>query len=535
MSPRRPLPSDVVLVQPPAWGASCPPYGIAVLKAYLASRGHPAWTLDLNIRLYKAAGEALRAMWKPERHQFWLDPEPVARAFRGELRREVERAVRDILARRPRVVGFSCVFSNEQAGLLLAARLKAERPDLVVVFGGPQASRDAGARRLLESGVVDYAVEGEGELTFADFLDRLKAGEDPSGAPGLTLRRAGRVEAGPARPLAPDVSAIPPADYSDFPMLEYADVGCIPVSLSRGCPNKCEFCYEVQYWRRFRVRKAKALLQELKFLHLTLPRISWLWFHDSLINGHMGELRAFARGLVEENLVVPWASQAVIRPEMTKETLRLLRESGCMSLNYGLESASFATMLKMGKVLAKGSDLDRIVRDTREAGIDCNLNFMFGYPGETEEDYQLTLDFVRRNKDWISLVQPSPGFCDFYPGTSGHKDPERLGIRLREGSAHWESLDGTNTYPSRMERFERFLRLAHDLGVPCSYPGRELYMRSTILGNYHFDYGRYREALPHLERAAESDPPSEALAARLADCRARVAALPPLDGTRAMG
>ncbi|MFI5351231.1 MAG: radical SAM protein [Elusimicrobiota bacterium] len=500
-------------------GRGLPSLRIAVLKAFLTAKGHRVRTVDLNLRLYLAAGEELRRQWQPDRHQFWMDPGSVRRAFEGELRAQTQAAVEDILDSDPRVVGFSALYSNEAASLILSRMIKERRPDILVVFGGPQASKDAGAAKILETGTVDYAFEGEGELSFSEFLERLASGGEPAAGAGLLFRRGGRIVDTGLHPHAAALSAQPPPGYSDFPMLSYTDAGCIPVSLSRGCPNKCAFCYEVQYWKRFRVRKAASLIAEVRRLRTSVPQVSWLWFHDSLINGHMGELRKFASGLIDAGLQTRWASQAVIRPEMSREVLQLLKASGCISLNYGLESASFATMLKMGKVLAKGSDLDRIVRDTFEAGIDCILNFMFGFPGETEEDFQITLDFVERNKRWITLAQPSPGFCDFYVGTEGQKNPDKFGIALGRWSSHWTSKDGTNTYLTRMARFERFLEVVHGLGIPCTYTNRTLYMKDTIIGNYLFEDGRYREAIPYLERALKNDPPSDVVTSRLTDSR----------------
>jgi radical SAM superfamily enzyme YgiQ (UPF0313 family) len=512
---------DAVLIQCPAWGVACPPYGIAVLKPYLAAQGFAVRTLDLNIRFYTAAGPDLRAQWDPSRHQFWMDPDCVRRAFDGELASEAERIVDEIVAANPRVVGFSTLYSNEQSSLLLARRIKARLPRCLVVFGGPQASKDAGGPKQVLSGVVDFAVEGEGELVFSAFLRRLKSGEDPALAPGLLFARDGRAVDTGLHPLAPEFSSFPFPDYSDFPMDDYQPAGTIPVSLSRGCPNDCAFCYEVQYWKRFRVRKAESLVAEVVHLKGTLKRVDHLWFHDSLINGHMGEMKKFAQGLIDAGVPTMWSSQAVIRKEMTRDVLDLLKASGCVCLNYGLESASFATMLKMGKHLAKGADLDAIVRDTTAAGIDCILNFMFGFPGETEEDFQISLDFVRRNKDHITMVQPSPGFCDFYQGTEGFKNPEKYGIDLREGSAHWTSKDGLNTYLTRMARFERFLAVIDELGLKCSYPYPRVYLKNTIIGNYHFTYGQYAQAIPFLEEASRSEPPNRVVAIRLEDCYRR--------------
>jgi radical SAM superfamily enzyme YgiQ (UPF0313 family) len=416
------------------------------------------------------------------------------------------------------------LFSSEQAALLIAKRIKERRPETLIVVGGPQANKDAGADRILRSGLVDYAAQGEGETLLAELLDAVESGRPVESCKGIMYLRNGVVIGTEPCPLISDLNALPFADYSDFDMLEYTDPGCIPVSLSRGCPNKCIFCYEMQYWKRFRFRKAESLVAEVAHLHKTLPTISWLWFHDSLINGHMGELKRFAQGLIDGNIATRWASQAVIRKEMTRDVLMLLRKSGCISLNYGLESASFSVMLKMGKVLARGADADQIVRDTFESGIDCILNFMFGFPGETEEDFQISLDFVRRNRNFITMVQPSPGFCDFYPGTSGFKEPEKYGISLREGSCHWTSKDGLNTYLTRMTRFERFLETVHDLGVKCSYPHRTLYMKDEIVARYHYSYGEYDAAIPHYEKLLQQSPGNEEYSRTLADCRNRLSA-----------
>ncbi len=513
----------VTLVQAPAWGTTCPPYGLAVLKSYLESLGHPVTAMDLNVELYHEASGFLKEQWAPDKHQFWMDPGLVAGAMSGELAGGVDRRMREICRRGRPVVGLSLLYSNQHASLAFARRVKAAAPEAIVIVGGPQAGREAAGPELARCPDVDYVVQGEGEETFAELLGLLAQGRGAGSCRGLLFRKGAEVVDTGDRPLLADLGLLPFADYGDFENRLYSDRHCLPTSLSRGCPNQCAFCYEMPYWRRFRVRKAESLLREVAHQRRTWP-LDWLWFHDSLINGHMRELGRFAEGLVRAG-PVRWASQAVIRKEMTRDVLRLLKDSGCISLNYGLESASFAVMLKMGKVLAKGSDLDRIVRDTFEVGIDCILNFMFGFPGETEEEFQTTLDFVRRNKDHITMVQPSPGFCDFHKGTYGHRDPEKFGIELREGSAHWVSRDGRNTYLTRMERFERFLETVHDLKIQCSYPHRKLYLRDTIIGNYYRSYGEPGKAVPFLRRALASDPPNPVTAQRLKEC-VRLAAAP---------
>lgn len=511
------MPLRVALIQSPAWGTTCPPYGLAVLKSYLRSRGHAAKAWDLNIEFHAAAGAASKLNWDASRHPVWLDREKVKAALSGELLPVAERSVEAVAAFEPDVVGFSCVFSNQHAAQILAGMVKRRLPKAVVVFGGPQASLDADGEGIAVDPNVDYVVQGEGEETFCELLERLERGAPMDDCRGLLYGRGGRLTKTPSRPLIADLTGLPHADFTDFPLDYYTDEGCIPVSLSRGCPNQCKFCYEVEYWDRFRVRKAHSLVAEVIGQYRTLPYVHSLLFHDSLVNGHMEELKRFAQGLIDAGVKTRWSSQAVIRKEMTREVLQLLKDSGCVCLNFGLESASFATMLRMGKVLAKGADLDRIVRDAHEVGIECVLNFMFGFPGETEADFQESLDFVRRNKDYISMVQPSPGFCDFYKGTYGHRNPDELGIVLAEGSALWSSKDGANTYLTRLDRFERFLELVYSLGVRCAHPPR-LFMRDSVVADYLYARGERAAAAPHYLKAVRRDPFSVETLKRLIRC-----------------
>lgn len=509
----------VALVQGPAWGLQTPPYGAAVLKGWLQSLGYTCTAFDFNIEFYRASGAELEGNWEPHRHQFWLDPEMVEAAMSGPLKPAVDKALERILASGATVVGFSTIYSNRNANLHLARRLKDADPRLITLFGGPQVGRALDARVVAALPEVDYVVDGEGEETLAELLRCLETGKDPESCAGLFFERGGRVVETARRPLIADLDALPFADYSDFPMELYARELALPVSLSRGCPNKCAFCYEVAYWERFRARSGESLVAEIAHQKERMP-FDFLWFHDSLLNGHMKSMRAFTQGVIKAKLGVRWVTQAVIRKEMTREVLDEAAASGCTSMNYGLESASFAVMLKMGKLLARGADVDRITRDTHEAGIEVVLNFMFGFPGETEADFQESLAFIERNKDWIDIVQPAPGFCDFYDGTRGRREPAEFGIEFdpAHGNAWWTADGGGNTYLTRMERFERFQAKAYGLGLKNAYPHEKLWMRETIIGGYHYLHGDYEAAIPHLEKAVAEEPFSPENPRRLLDC-----------------
>ncbi len=504
---------QVRLIQAPAWGPDTPPYGIAVLKAYLQREGFPTTACDWNLALFRAADERLRREWEWGQALFWSSPEPVEGVLSGALAPVVAELVARAAASPARVFGFSVLYTNEHASLAFARRLKAARPDAVVVLGGPQAARAANGHALAADPAVDFVVDGEGEVTFVELLRALQGGGDPAAVPGLLMRRDGRVVDTGKRPLLRGLEGLPPADYSDFDLAAYPGLR-VPLSISRGCPNQCAYCYEVAYWETFRSRKGESVAAEaleLRRRYGALPGFL-LSFHDSLVNGNIGELRRITKALLAAGAPVPWSGNAVIRKEMTPELLGLLARSGCRELIYGLETASTPVMLKIGKVLARDADAERVVRDTRAAGIETVVNFMFGLPGETEADFALTLDFLRRNRDAITTVSPCHALCIFPKGTTGRDDPAALGIRyLDDGEHHWESLDGDNALPVRLERYERFVDLAYELGVNCTRPRGPVYLKPTLLAGYHAAKGS-PDAAAHLERALAQDPPNDLLA-----------------------
>jgi len=91
---------------------------------------------------------------------------------------------------------------------------------------------------------------------------------------------------------------------------------------------------------------------------------------------------------------------------------------------------------------------------------------MVGYPTETEQDFQETLDFIRRNRPYIAAVAVSPTGVVIMPQTRISNHPDEFGVEPNPHHIYWSTIDGTNTYPVRMDRYERFCKLCIELGIP---------------------------------------------------------------------
>lgn len=115
-------------------------------------------------------------------------------------------------------------------------------------------------------------------------------------------------------------------------------------------------------------------------------------------------------------------------------------------------------------------DAERVIRETHEAGIDAVINFMFGFPGETEEDFNKTKDFLSRNKAFISALNPSLAYTAIGVGTYLYDHAEEYGVDLTRGHLYWKSKNGDNTYEIRQQRYRDFCRHATSLGIRFAYP-----------------------------------------------------------------
>jgi hypothetical protein len=208
-----------------------------------------------------------------------------------------------------------------------------------------------------------------------------------------------------------------------------------------------------------------------------------------------------------------------------------LRRSGLRSVIYGVESGSPRVLGLMNKNFAIET-AEKVLRDTHEAGILTTGNFMFGFPGEKEEDFAMTLDFLRRNAASLDRAYASATFTSVEEYSYLAERKAEFGIRPSdEHNLYWETVDGTNNYLVRQDRYERFRKLAISLGIDA-YKGVEGTMEQDKLNNlsqYYRHKGDHLEAiknlLGYLELDFYSEPMRKELAAYRKDLELLAAAL----------
>jgi radical SAM superfamily enzyme YgiQ (UPF0313 family) len=114
------------------------------------------------------------------------------------------------------------------------------------------------------------------------------------------------------------------------------------------------------------------------------------------------------------NKRLKWTAQVRV-DSLNKEILNLMKEAGCVQLECGFETASDRLLRETGKGTSYSRNRE-IIRLIKSSGIRCVANIIFGLPGETEKEFNETVDFIKNsglNYVVFSKFQPHPG-CSIY-------------------------------------------------------------------------------------------------------------------------
>jgi hypothetical protein len=352
-----------------------------------------------------------------------------ARDQRLNMLREIyERdVIADIERQRPDVVGISIACMAQMLpGMTLAALIKERGLPCHVTVGGPHITmlRERLARTPAIFQLIDSAVVFDGEVPLLRLCQALDAGGDLSGVPNLIYRDGAAIRV-TERKKPEKIGGLPLPDFDGLPLDRYlAPRLALPLLTARGCYyGKCAFC-NVGYGEpeSFSLMRSEMLAEQM----IALKRrygVEEIFFSDEALTPRT--LRELSQILKRDGTPLLWGGCARFERPITGELLRLMYEGGCRTILFGLESASEAIMQRM----LKGTRLDimhRILRESAEAGIWNHTFFFFGFPGETLDDAQQTVNFLYEHKQHIN----SAGFGTFLLEIDApvHHSPSSFGV-----------------------------------------------------------------------------------------------------------
>ncbi len=362
---------------------------------------------------------------------------------------------------RPDLLAFSVVTEDFTWACEVAGELK-QRLGLPVVFGGVHVS--SVPRRVMEEPVVDYAVVGEGERALVALADRLEAGRPVDDVPNLCFRRHGQVVQTDLAPLLQDLDALPlPHKELFYDQLPYLRRDYMTMT-SRGCPNRCTYCFNDSMRRLYRGkgryvrrRSVDAVLGELVRARATWP-LERVQFYDDVFTTDRAWLERLAPRYRHEVALPFWCS---VNPRFVdRDVVHLLADMGCWEVQMGVQTIN----RRLRRALRRPEDIDQVRRAVelfRAAGIKVVLDNISGVPGETEADVLESLAFYNR----VRPSRISDYYMRYYPATevveqalaAGALDPAAVEELERGRGSESFALGGTAGVTTRQRRLHFLL------------------------------------------------------------------------------
>lgn len=477
----------IALVQCPPWTVLGPPLHLGYLVAYLRENRYPVIPFDFNIETYEEASDDQRYFWSRDLDSRWINDNA------SFLHKKMGEWARKVLDSEAAVIGVNFFQDGRDIALELVKRIKDEDKTRLVVAGGPECHPGYRTRQFLNQKGIDVFVTGEGETTILDIVRQYEKKGKVEFCPGAIIRRGNKlIDCGPRAPIR-DLDSLPFPDLEDFPLKKYEFKEEIPILFSRGCIGRCAFCQDIVNAGPYRCRSAQNIADEMRVRLQQGYRIFFV--NDLMANGDAKQLDALSRHIIQSDLrdQVDITGQMRCRKEMTPSVYRNLHSAGWKIIIHGVESGSQRILNLMRKGY-KIEDAEKNLRDCHNAGIETKINIIVGFPGETEETFQETLDFLRRNRANIDTLG---ALYDLDLRDGSHVATHYKEYSIVSNNPYWKTTDGKNTYGWRLELKYQVLKLANSLGIRIAFDDVHFYFYHALdyYHNHLKDYGRSYEIM----------------------------------------
>jgi len=220
-----------------------------------------------------------------------------------------------------------------------------------------------------------------------------------------------------------DLDSIPFPEWSLFPMEKYTNCmklydfkendKALGILTSRGCINRCNFCYRME--RGIRLRSMDNLVEEMRLLGERYG-VNYFPMYDELFNFPKKRILEFKEAIEKNNLKIKYSCNARV-DIFDEESAIWLKESGCKLLNFGFESSDQNVLNLMKKNTTVEQNI-RALEIARKVGVGMGLNFIWGNKGDTAKSLRGNVDLIKKYNTYdqvrtIRPVTPYPG-CDLY-------------------------------------------------------------------------------------------------------------------------
>jgi anaerobic magnesium-protoporphyrin IX monomethyl ester cyclase len=354
--------------------------------------------------------------------------------------------------------------------LLVSRAVKNKFPDIPIVWGGWHPSLFPG--ETLKEKCIDIIVKGQGEISFAELIERLLKKQSLLGLKGTCYKNEENIILNMDRHLS-DINSFPAFDYDLIDVRGYKKLSGknqIDYISSQGCRFRCAFCADpAMYKRGWYGYSGERIADE----------IEWLWkkyqfdhvhFQDETFFTNKKRVQDVAGNFIEKQLPITWfgtmrADQGV---RLDDETWKLCKISGLKKIMIGMEAGT----QQMLDWMQKDIKLEHIFETAKQCvcfDIEIIFSVIVGFPGETAESVLETLSVVKKLRKMSEKFSVSIYYYKPYPGNKIADELSSSGYLFPEGLEQWSNFDYVNSGKSdwlttnqirRIELFKFYSELA---------------------------------------------------------------------------
>jgi len=363
-----------------------PHLGLMSLASMLRSGGHTAEILDPKVLFVRGKFEA------PD-HRF------------------IRASAQDLLNRNADVIGFTAYGLSLPYVIRVAAEIKRAAPRQKVILGGPHATI-MGENILGAFPYFDAIVRYEAEPIIRDLVMTLAEDGDLSQIGNLVFSQEGEVRTTFSTNSLLQMDEVPDPALDLYPVEELG-LSELSIEAGRGCPFECTFCSTASFFqRRYRMKSNQRMLEEMEMARTRYGISTFNLNHDlfGLVKPNLRQFCEMAQGRQFQ-----W--KCSMRPDtLDPSMLDSLKSAGCIHIYFGVETGS----PKVQKSIRKNLNIEQVqnvVRQTVARDIHCTASFITGFPEETPEDQDMTIDLLgkllsidpQRVHPQLHILSPEPG------------------------------------------------------------------------------------------------------------------------------
>jgi radical SAM superfamily enzyme YgiQ (UPF0313 family) len=332
--------------------------------------------------------------------------------LKNDSEKEYKGIVKKIIKEKPSIVGFATRCDTYYHTICLARLLKKHMPNIKILFGGPHATA-TDVETMKAFSFVDFIIRGEAEQILAELIEALIRRKSMNEILGLTYRKSNKIIKNKKAGIIKNLNKLPIPAFDLLPKNSFKHKA-LYIEAGRGCPYKCSFCSTSSFFQyNYRLKSCNRIISEIKAIKkFTEEKTKINFIHDNFTANRNLCLR-LCKKLLKSGLNIDWRCSTRIDC-VDRELLYVMKQAGCESIFFGIETGS----LKMQKIIGKNLNLKKtiqVIKDCKKLEIKTTASFIVGFPKETKKDVNDTLNLMSdlsyagvRNVQ-LHLLSPLPG------------------------------------------------------------------------------------------------------------------------------